>query len=307
MLLAVLLIVPGATVLAEQSFPTREAAVESLLAAVESQNGDQLVSILGEEYAGFQKGQSTDPDLAAHRAQRFAAALREFQSFRDLGEDRYILVVGAQAWPFPIPIVKSDDQWHFDGAAGVDELRNRIVGANELNAIALLDVYAAGQREYALEDHDGDGVIEFAARIRSTPGTRDGLYWDPEDGGELLSSPLDLMAELAGALFHGREQGSPFLGYYFRVLSSQGSHAKAGAFDYQINGHQLGGFALLAWPAQYGETGVMSFIVNQDHVIYERDLGPETGDLVKSITAFDPDETWTEVEDDSLGITAYTE
>jgi hypothetical protein len=215
------------------------------------------------------------------------------------GEGRYTLIVGAEAWPFPIPIVRSGDQWHFDGPAGVEELRNRIVGANELNAIAAMDVYVSAQREYALADRNGDGVLEYAMRVISTPGTRDGLYWDADaKSADALMSPLDLLKKLADAMLGERTEGSPFFGYYFRLLYAQGPNAAAGAYDYRINGHLLGGFAMLAWPAEYGETGVMSFMINQDHVVYESDLGQGTAKIVESMTSFDPGKGWVAVSGD---------
>ena len=212
------------------------------------------------------------------------------------GEDRYTLFVGAYAWPFPIPIVRSGSRWRFDGAAGVEELRNRMVGANELNAIAVLDTIATAQREYFLTDHDGDGALEYAQRVMSTPGQQDGLYWEI-DADAPDPAPLDLLKRVSDAVLGERTEGSPFLGYYFRMLYSQGSSAAAGAFDYRINGHMVAGFALVAWPAQYGETGVMTFILNQDHVVYERDLGDDTAEIVGSISSFDPQEGWLAVED----------
>jgi len=283
---------------AEQQFPSREAAVEAMVTALDNQDQQALKEMFGSEYEAFQQGQESEPALQNLRSSRFLAALREFHSFISLGDDRYTLVVGSMAWPFPIPIVYAEGSWQFDGTAGVEELRNRIVGANELNAIALLDVFAAAQQQYSQADHDGDGVLEYAQRVMSTPGARDGLYWEAgTENGMDSSSPLDLLKKLSDALMGEREQSEPFLGYYFRILYAQGENAKAGAYDYLINGHLLGGYAMLAWPAEYGETGVMSFIVNQDRVIYQSDLGDGTKDVVKAITRFDPGPGWIAVPD----------
>ena len=142
-------------------------------------------------------------------------------------------------------------------------------------------------------------MLEFAARVISTPGTRDGLYWEPE-GDQGVPSPLDVLKRLSDAVLGEREEGAPFLGYYFRLLHGQGEYAASGAFDYDINGHRLGGFAMLAWPAEYGETGVMSFLINQDHVVYERDLGEESAVVVESIELFDPGPGWSAVGDQGL-------
>lgn len=297
-ILAILLVLPVQSVFAGEQFPSRKAAVKALAEAVANRDETRLEKMFGSEYQDFQKGQDSDPALVDFRSDRFVSALKEFHSFVSLDDERQILIVGAMAWPFPIPLVHSGDQWYFDGAAGVEELRNRIVGANELNAIALLDVYAEAQRQYSLVDNDGDGVLEFAARLISKPGAKDGLYWEYDEGDMEPPSPLDLLKKLADATVGDRPEGSPFLGYYFRILYSQGEHAKAGAYDYSINGHLLGGFAMLAWPAHYGETGVMSFMVNQDHIIYQSDLGDSTAEQVEKIISFDPGEGWSPVNND---------
>ena len=297
-LMTLLLTLSAQFAFAEQQFPTRKAAVEAMVKALDNQDEQALKAMFGPEYDGFQQGQESEPALQDLRSSRFLTKLREFHSFISLGDNRYTLVVGSMAWPFPIPIVNAEESWQFDGTAGVEELRNRIVGANELNAIALLDVFAAAQRQYSQADHDGDGVLEYAQRVVSTPGTRDGLYWEADANNGMESpSPLDLLKKLSDALMGEREQGEPFLGYYFRILYSQGQNAKAGAYDYLINGHLLGGYAMLAWPAEYGETGVMSFIVNQDRVIYQSDLGDGSKDIVATISRFDPGPGWIAVPD----------
>lgn len=284
---------------AAAQFPSREAAVAALTEAVDDRDTDRLWELLGPEYEAFHKGQEADPALVELRAERFMTSFKEFHGFVELEGDRHLLVVGAMAWPFPIPLVESGGEWRFDGALGVEELRNRIVGANELNAIAALDVFAEAQRRYALEDRDGDGVLEFAARVISTPGARDGLYWEPE-GDQDAPSPLEVLKRLSDAVLGEREEGAPFLGYYFRLLHGQGENAAAGAFDYDVNGHRLGGFAMLAWPAEYGETGMMSFLINQNHVVYEMDLGDESAAVAESIELFDPEPGWSAVADDEL-------
>ena len=296
---AILLVAATQAAIAQQEFGTPEAAVDALARAAEANDQARLDELFGPDYGSFRQAQQADPALAQLRFRRFTAGLREFHSLVPRSEDRYTLVVGADAWPFSIPIVRSGKLWRFDGAAGVEEMRNRLVGANELNAIAVLDTIASAQREYALADHDGDGVLEYAMRVSSTPGKQDGLYWevDADDPNASLPAPLDLLKTLADAVLGERADGSPFLGYYFRMLYSQGPHAAAGAYEYRINGHMVAGFAMLAWPAQYGETGVMTFILNQDHVIYQNDLGEDTAAIVGSIASFDPQEGWTPVDD----------
>jgi hypothetical protein len=297
---AVVLAAVTQTAVAQREFRTPEAAVEALAQAAEANDQARLDELFGPDYRAFRQTQQVDAALAQLRFRQFAARVREFQALVPQGSDRYTLFVGADAWPFSIPIVRAAGRsWRFDGAAGVEELRNRIVGANELNAIAVLDAIAGAQREYILADHDGDGVLEYAMRIMSTPGQQDGLYWeiDADDPGAALAAPLDLLKTVAEAVLGERPEGSPFLAYYFRMLYAPGPNAPAGAYEYRVNGHMVGGFALIAWPAQYGQTGVMTFILNQDHVVYERDLGPDTAATVGSIAAFDPGEGWTPVDD----------
>jgi len=284
---------------AETTFPTPQAAVDALVQAIAAHDRARFLELFGEDYQSFSEGQQSDPALAKLRVERFERGLAEFKSLEQETPDRYSLVVGAVGWPFPIPIVRVGDLWQFDGKAGVEELRNRLVGANELNAIAVMDAYAEAQRKYALDDHDGDGVLEYAQRVGSTPGTHDGLYW-PVDGDDPDAeiSPLGPLKELADAVFGGDvHKGDPFLGYRFRILNAQGSHGKAGAYDYRVHGHMVGGFAMVAWPANYGDTGVMTFVVNRDGVIYQRDLGETTEKDVEKIKKFDPDDRWSPVDD----------
>lgn len=283
---------------ADTTYPTPQAVVDALATAVSQRDSDAFEALLGPDYRAFSAGQQSDPALARVRMARFEQAMKEFRSLTQESDDRYSLIVGAEGWPFPVPIVRSADGWRFDGAAGVEELRNRLVGANELNAIAALDAYTMAQRQYALSDHDGDGVLEYAQRVRSTPGTQDGLYWEVSDDEDGEISPLDTLIGLADAVLGERPADAPFLGYRFRVLFAQTEHAKAGAYDYRVNGHMVGGFAMIAWPADYGDTGVMTFIVNRDGIIYQRDFGEATEAAVQRIEKFDPDEAWTAVVDD---------
>lgn len=297
-LIAALFAAAAPVAIAQQQFPTPEAAVDALAAAVSADDRARLDEIFGPDYAVFREGQAADPALATMRVHRFAAAINEFRSLVHESDERVSLIVGAMGWPFPVPLVREGGKWSFDGKSGIEELRNRIVGANELNAIAMLDVYVNAQRSYASHDYDGDGVIEYAQRVGSAADRRDGLYWDvAEDDPDAVPSPLEDVKELADAVLGEREAGAPLLGYRFRILHGQGEHAKAGAFDYRINGHMLAGFAMVAWPADYGDTGVMSFIVNQDGVIYQRDLGENTEAQARAITAFDPGDGWTPVGD----------
>lgn len=298
--ISLLLALAPATTYAQQQFKSPEAAADEMVRLVKAGNVDGFEKLLGPEYAKFHEGQEADPALAKLRRDSFIAAVKEFHSISTEGDKRTVYV-GSEGWPFPVPIVKSGGKWMFDGKAGIEELQNRIVGANELNAIAALDAYAVAQRKYSLEDQDGDGVAEFAQLFASTAGKHDGLYWetDPEDGYAEMSplGPLIAVAELA---MGEHKAGTPFLGYRFRILKAQGAGGKAGAYDYVVNGHMVGGFAAVAWPASYGETGVKSFLVNQDGVVYEADLGDDTEAKAEAIAKFDPGAGWTAVDDNDL-------
>jgi len=204
--------------------------------------------------------------------------------------------LGVDGWPFPIPLVKRDGQWLFDTAAGKAEILRRRIGMDELGAIAVCHAYVEAQREYASQDRLGDGVLAYAQFLRSTPGTHNGLFW-PANPGEELSPLGPLVAQARVEGYHRsakmmNEQQAPYHGYYFKILTRQGKHAPGGKYNYIINGRMIAGFALVAWPAEWGNTGVMTFIVNQQGKVYQKDLGPKTAKIAKSMTAYDPDDTW---------------
>jgi hypothetical protein len=209
-------------------------------------------------------------------------------------EDVAILHVGSLEWPFPIPIVKDEGLWYFDSEAGREEIIDRRVGRNELSTIQVCLAYVDAQRDYFRNDWDGDGILEYAQRVLSSSGKKDGLYWPTQDGEEL--SPLGDMAAEAEAEGYDVDDPAagprPYHGYFFRILKSQGEHAPGGACDYMVGENMIGGFALVAWPAEHADSGVMTFMVNHDGKVFEKDLGPETAELVKAITSFDPDDTW---------------
>ncbi len=302
-MLGVLLALLAIPALAQEKFRTPEAAVDALTKAAASADRTKIRHLLGPEYTEFGEGQQeADPALAKSRGQAFAAAMKEFHALSVDSDDRRTLIVGSQGWPFPLPLVRSSGSWMFDGKAGVEELRNRIIGANELNAISVLDYYVSAQRQYAEDDMDGDGAVEYAQKFTSSQGKHDGLYWeDAEDDPNGMKSPLGPLIALAEATVgEQRKGGEPFLGYRYRILTGQGASAKAGAYDYVINGHMVAGFGAVAWPSGYGDTGVMSFVVNQDGVIYQRDLGEDTESAAAKITKFDPGEGWAAVDDDNV-------
>jgi hypothetical protein len=219
---------------------------------------------------------------------RFARAAAEYQLLRPENDGRVTLVVGAEAWPLPIPLVKSGAGWRFDTAAGAEEIINRRVGRNELTAIEVLRFYVNAQRQYAAKPHDGTRVRQFAQNLGSSPGKQDGLYWDADaaKGDEL--SPLGPLIKDAAK----RRRGAPYYGYYFKILKGQGPAAPGGRYSYVINGRMVAGYALIAYPADYGSSGVKTFIVNHYGDVYEKDLGPNTARRAAAITEYNPDSTW---------------
>ena len=274
---------------AQLGFASAKAAADAFVAALASDDRDQLTALFGPQLAKFEP---TDQIAAGVERKQLARAAQEALLLREDAPDRITLVLGAQAWPFPIPIVEQGASWRFDTAAGIEELSNRIIGAHELAAIDLARSYVAAQSEYASEDRDGDQVLEYAQRIASTPGQKDGLHWVSKDGD---TSPFGPFVADAGDYAKGRRVGDPFKGYYFKVLKRQGPHPPGGAYDYVINGNMIAGHALLAWPADYGISGVMTFVVNQQGKVFQKNLGSQTSAIAAAITRYDPDASWTEV------------
>jgi hypothetical protein len=277
-----------------QTFPAPEAAVAALTAAVSTKDREALRGIFGPAEADIE---NPDQAQAAGELEHFAAALNATNLLVHESETRCVLEVGANSWPFPIPLVKAPDGgWYFDTAAGKEEILNRRVGRNELATLQSVRAYVAAQREYASRDRTGNEVLQYAQKIVSSSGLKDGLYWPADLDGEL--SPLGPQAAGAAAADHGKagqEAGSapvPFHGYYFKILTRQGKHAPGGKYNYVINGNMIGGFALVAWPAEYGNTGIMTFIVNQQGRVRQKDLGAKTGKLAPAIDEYDPDSTW---------------
>lgn len=272
------------------TFKEPDEAVAALQKAASEKDTAQLRAIFGPEVSSIS---NPDPVEATNEVAKVAQALGEFKKLVKAGEGRMILEYGNDHTQFPVPLVKKDAGWFFDTQAGKEELINRRIGRNELETIDVIRAYVAAQREYASVDRDGDQVLEFAQQFASSPGKKDGLYWPPELDGSL--SPLGPLVAEAAAVGYKKKEGSEpqsFHGYYFRILTRQGKSAAGGAFDYIINGNMLVGFALIAWPAEYDETGVMTFIVNQQGKIYQKDLGERTSESAKAITSYDPDKSW---------------
>jgi hypothetical protein len=278
-----------------RTFATPEEAVRALVDVVKANDLGALVALFGPEGQGLVD--TSDAATGRRNREVFLAAAAEGWRLGDLGPERKELVLGNEAWPFPVPIVKGKAGWSFDAAAGREEVLNRRIGRNELAVIRVLHAYVAAQRAYAATGHDGRPAGRYARRFGSDPGTQNGLYW-PSGRGQ-PRSPLGVLAAQASAQGYRRREGegpSPLHGYYFRILEGQGPSAKGGAADYVVNGEMTGGFALVAWPVHHDASGVMTFIVNQDGVAHEKDLGPETAAAVAKITRYDPDATWRPVQ-----------
>lgn len=281
---------------AARQFASPEEAVKALIDTVKAGKVDDLVAIFGPE--GKELIESSDPATARQNRQVFTVAVAEKWHLEDTTPDSKTLVIGNEDWPFPVPIVKAGTGWHFDTAAGKEEVIARRVGRNELAAIATARAYVTAQLRYAEQGHDGNPPGVHATKFASDPGKENGLYWPVKKGQK--RSPLgDLVAQAASegrAVGGDRSQPSPYNGYYFKILTSQGSAAAGGAKQYVVKGMMSGGFALVAWPAQYDVTGVMTFIVNQDGIVHEKDLGAGTDATARKMTAYNPDSSWRQVQ-----------
>jgi hypothetical protein len=274
-----------------KTFETPRAAGDALVAACEAADAQAaLVGIFGAEALDLITTADEAYDTTSRR--QLAALARQQLDVSETG-DTATLVIGFSAWPFPVPLVRSAGAWRFDLVAGRREILARRIGRNELEAIALLKAYPDAQRAYAAVDRDGDGALEFARRLASTPGTHDGLYWETSKPDE-EASPFGPLVAAAGEYGAERKAGAPWFGYRFKVLTKQGAHAPGGAYDYTgPKGDMLGGFALVAWPAEYRKLGVMTFMVGREGRVLQADLGEKTADLAAAIDAFDPDASWT--------------
>jgi hypothetical protein len=275
-----------------KEFKSPEEAVKSLVDAVKANDTKELSAIFGPE--GKEVISSGDEVADKARRERFVKAYEEVNKLVSETDKKVILVAGKEEWPFPIPIVKVGETWRFDTKAGKEELLDRRIGRNELNTIQTCLAYVDAQREYALKDWDGDGLLEYAQKFVSTPGKKDGLYWEVKEGDK--QSPLGLLVARAVEVGYSpgksKERPRPYYGYYYKILKTQGKNASGGAYDYVVKGQMIGGFALVAYPAQYGASGIMTFIINHDGIVYEKDLGKDTEKIAGAMTKFDPDKTW---------------
>jgi len=278
---------------AQKTFASAEAAANALVQAAKAHDRAATLSILGESAASW----ISSGDKVADRAlgDKFVASYETKHSLTANG-DTMTLNIGDNDYPFAFPIVKSGDKWHFDTEAGKNEMLARRIGENELSAIKVLQAIVDAQREYASVDRNGDGVLDYAQKFVSSPGKKDGLYWKTAEG-EAPSplGPLVAEASAQGYKGSGGKGPTPYHGYYYRMLKGQGKNAVGGAFDYVLRGHGIAGYAAIAYPAKYGSSGIMTFMVNQDGKVYQADLGPNTQARATAIQRFDPDKAWTEV------------
>jgi hypothetical protein len=296
-LTVVFLSIPASAATTKQkTFTSPEKAVQVFVDSLKKNDTATLKALFGP--TSEQLISSGDPVADQYRRERFLAAYEESQRLDREGKNKAFLVVGKNEWPFPIPLVMNKNRWRFDTKAGIQEMLNRRIGANELDTIQTCLAFIDAQLEYAMNDYDGNGLHDYAAKFRSDPGKKNGLFWQTGEGE--APSPLgQLFAKAKAEGYTEKKSGegpSPYHGYLYRILTGQGAHANGGAYDYMVKGHLLGGVALLAYPAQYGASGVMTFIVNHDGVVYQKDLGGKTAEIAAAMKLFDPGPDWKKIE-----------
>ena len=289
MLMSAVGIAIGATA-RQQTFPSPEEGVQALMDAAKNNDTTSLLQVLGPEAQSFIS--TGDPVSDRTSRARFVQAYEEAHALVQLGDTQVILQIGKDAWPFPIPLIKDNTSWRFDSKEGKEEILNRNIGRNELDVIQVCLAYVDAQREYYMRNPQHIALLQYASKFMSTKGKRDGLYWATTTN----EPPSPLGPLLAQARREGYNptagKSTPYHGYYYKMLIGQGPGASGGAYDYVVRGQMIGGFAMVAYPAQYGSSGIMTFIVNHDGVVYQKDLGPNTTALAQSMTQFNPDETW---------------
>jgi len=295
----------------QTTFSSADDALQALISAAEAKDRETLAKIYGPDYDQLLSGDEVED---AKDLDDFAAAASESAQLQKVDDSTYTVAIGKDNWPTAIPLVQKDGKWFFDTKAGLDEVINRRVGEDELSAITTCRAYAVAQWEYFTEsDWDHDGVAEYAVRFLSTPGSHNGLYWETTDDDN--PSPLGKLIAAAQAEGYGPDSSAtdaagkggsdkeetgidraPYHGYYFKILTRQGLHAPGGKYNYVINGNMIAGYALVAYPDKWGNSGVMTFIINQQGRVYEKDLGPNTARLASAMTEYNPDPSWKLVE-----------
>jgi len=281
----------------QKSFVSPEEAVNALVTAVKADDIKEMLSILGPD--GKELISSGDEVADKVGREKFLKAYDEMNKLEKESVDKIILHIGKDDWSLPIPVMQKDNMWAFDTTAGKEEILNRRIGRNELNVIEVLHAHVNAQFEYASKDRIGNWVAQFAQKIISTEGKHDGLYWMAKEGEEM--SPLGPFVAQAACEGYAKKGGginlSPYHGYYYKILKGQGKYAAGGAYDYVVKGKMILGFALVAYPAQYGNSGIMTFIVNQEGIIYEKNLGKNTARVAEAMKKFNPDKSWRKVKE----------
>lgn len=276
----------------QRTFSTPQEAAQAVIDAAEHNDTAELLKLFGP--AGKDIVETGDAaDAQKGRAEFARLAHEKLQIEPDPGaSDTMLFIIGPEEWPFPVPLVQKNGQWSFDSTRGKVEVLARRIGRNEMTAMEICRGYVEAQFEYAEQDYDKDGILEYAQKIVSSPGKKDGLYWD---GAQIVPKSFAAAAE-SWAEAHGKM--TPYHGYYFRVIKAQGPDAQGGAFNYVVKGEMIGGFALVAWPAEYGVSGVHTYIVSHHGIVYERDLGGSTASLARQMSRFNPDKSWKPVENE---------
>jgi len=281
------------TELEQTKFAAADEAVDSLIAALGKDDLDTLLDIFGREYEEELIG--GDRIASREAIEQAYEKAKDMHKLRDDGKDRKVLYVGSEAWPFPFPIVKDGDRWHFDTEEGIEEVVSRRIGRNELNAIEICRTYIDAQIDYSSVDRDGDGVRGYAQKIGRTEGKKDGLFWESGDDEEL--SPFGPLIADAKDYLEGREPGDPFKGYHYKIITRQGANAAGGRYDYIINGNMIAGFAFIAFPADHDNSGIMTFMCSHQNKVYQKNLGEDSDLIAAGIEVYNPDTSWAKVED----------
>lgn len=283
------------TAVTAQTFASPEEALKAMVNAARDGGNDKIAAIFGSQYAQiFSSGDTAEDNN--NRAD-FIKMADEKSAVEMEGADKAILHFGKEDWVFPVPLAKSGDQWQFDAEQGEKEILNRRIGRNELHALGVIGAYLEAQFEYAASDRDGDEVSEYAVKLRSEPGKFDGLFW--EAAPDQPKSPLGpLVAEAKAEGYNLKNTPAtsiPYHGYLYKILTQQGSHAPGGKYNYVINGNMIAGFGLVAFPAAYGTSGIMTFVVNHQGKIYQKNLGSKTAEIAMAMQSYDPDASWESV------------
>jgi len=276
----------------QKSFATESEAFAALIEGMEKNSDEQLLDVLGHDNKDLVV--QSDKEASARARERVSKLAKEHLKIERI-DDKATACFGYKCWPFPIPLVKGAEGWKFDTAAGKEEILNRRVGRDELKAIQFMDAYADAQRIYASADHTGDKVMKFAQKLVSSKGKKDGLYWPVPEGSKDTTSPLAVLFEEGPDFFEG-DGSIPYHGYYFKILTQQGANVPNGKYNYVINGNMIAGFALVGWPADYGSSGIMTFVINQQGIVYQKDLGADTAKLAAAMDEYNPDGTWKELK-----------